>query len=151
VFLATNVFSKEKLNKGEFLGDSFNTFDADKDGKISIDEYLEIHEKRFKEFDGNADGYLTKEEVKDTGPRESVKPKKKAAQNGKMRFSVIDTDDDQKISKEEWVSANPDSPEAAQMFDQIDTDKDGYIAKPEFKEHKRQAKGKNKKSSQKKE
>ena len=145
VFMTTNVFSKKQLNEKEFLGASFNTFDADKDGKISRDEYLKFHEKRFKEFDGNADGYLTEEEVKNAGTqksKKSKKSKKKNAQNKKMHFGAIDTDDDLKISKQEWMAANPNRPEAEQVFDQIDTDKDGYLAKDEFKGFKKQAKEK---------
>jgi Ca2+-binding EF-hand superfamily protein len=149
VFMNTTGFSKKQQhNKGEFLGASFNTIDADKDGKISRDEYLKIHEERFNKFDGNGDGYLTEEEVKVTDTRKSKKSKRKTAQKGKMRFSVIDTDDDRKISKEEWITANPERPEAAQMFDQIDTDKDGYWAKKEFKDFKKQSKEKSKKNPQ---
>ena len=148
VFVTTNAFSKKQLNKGEFLGASFKTFDADKDGKISRDEYLKIHEERFNKFDGNADGYLTEEEVKASGPQKSKKSKKKTATQAKMRFGAIDTDDDPRISREEWMSANPNRPEAAQMFDQIDTDKDGYLARAEFKGFKKQQKEKNKKGSQ---
>lgn len=38
--------------------------DANKDGKISLDEYLDIHKARFAEMDANKDGFVTKEEGK---------------------------------------------------------------------------------------
>ena len=36
--------------------------DTDKDGKISYDEFIAPHKKRFEEIDKDGDGYLTQEE-----------------------------------------------------------------------------------------
>jgi Ca2+-binding EF-hand superfamily protein len=146
--MATNVLSQQKLNKGEFLGASFDKMDADKDGKISRGEYLKIHEERFDKFDVNDDGYLTEEEVKETTGHMSEEAKKKALQKAKIRFDSIDTDRDGKISKEEWISAHPDRPEAETVFDEIDTDGDGYITKKELKGIKGRFKDKRKKRNQ---
>lgn len=40
--------------------------DADSDGKISKAEFMAVHEKRFTEMDGNGDGSLTAEEMKES-------------------------------------------------------------------------------------
>lgn len=40
----------------------FDRADADKDGKISHDEYMVPYEKKFKENDVNNDGFITKGE-----------------------------------------------------------------------------------------
>ena len=147
-FMATHVLAQQKYNKGEFLGASFDKMDADKDGKISRDEYLKTHDERFKKFDVNGDGYLTQEEVKETAGQMSEEAKKKAIQKAKMRFDAIDTDKDGKISKAEWMSAHPNRPEAETVFDEIDTDGDGYLTKKELKGVKGRLKEKRKKRNQ---
>jgi Ca2+-binding EF-hand superfamily protein len=61
--------------------------DANKDGKISQDEYLNVHKERFTQMDANKDGFVTKEEGKAhhdakkaewTKKREEMKAKKAA-------------------------------------------------------------------------
>jgi hypothetical protein len=41
---------------------AFARLDADKDGRISHDEFMSPYEKEFKETDANNDGFWTKEE-----------------------------------------------------------------------------------------
>lgn len=41
----------------------FSRFDANSDGAITHDEYMNAQEQRFRAADGNADGQLTKDEV----------------------------------------------------------------------------------------
>ncbi|MBW2194965.1 MAG: EF-hand domain-containing protein, partial [Deltaproteobacteria bacterium] len=49
---------EKKVNTG------LNRMDANKDGKISHDEFMAPHEKRFKEDDINNDGFLNKDELR---------------------------------------------------------------------------------------
>jgi len=151
VFMATYVLAQQRPSKGEFLDATFEAIDTDNDGKISRDEYMKISEERFDRFDINDDGYLTQEEVKETAADKSEELKKKAIQKAKIRFDSIDTDNDGKISKEEWISAHPNQPQAGEMFDQIDSDGDGYMTKAELKDIISKAKEKREKRLQKKE
>jgi hypothetical protein len=50
---------------------SFEEADTNKDGSISLQEFLARHEAKFKEIDTNSDGKLTKEEFQAYG--ESMK------------------------------------------------------------------------------
>lgn len=51
--------------------------DANKDGKISQDEYLDVHKARFKEMDANGDGQVTQEEGKAHHAAKRAEMKKK--------------------------------------------------------------------------
>ena len=42
----------------------FQDMDTDHDGKISKKEWMDFHEKQFKRFDKNGDGFITKDEVR---------------------------------------------------------------------------------------
>jgi hypothetical protein len=48
----------------------FSRFDANSDGAITHDEYMNAQEQRFRAADANADGQLTKDEVLDYMSRE---------------------------------------------------------------------------------
>ncbi len=60
--------------------------DTDKDGKLSLEEYMAHHEKRFKSMDLDSDGLLTQQEAqqasfeKRTGRREEIKKRIKKRQ-----------------------------------------------------------------------
>lgn len=46
---------------------NFAEADADKDGFLSLDEFLERHKKKFAEIDANKDGKISPEEMKERG------------------------------------------------------------------------------------
>lgn len=48
----------------EKMDENFAEADADKDGFLSLEEFLERPKKKFAEIDGDKDGKLTKEEMK---------------------------------------------------------------------------------------
>ncbi len=64
----TSVHSKRQSAKVDALENRadafFKTNDADKDGKISHDEYMMPYENRFKSTDTNHDGFLLRTELK---------------------------------------------------------------------------------------
>jgi hypothetical protein len=47
----------------EHLDKMFNNFDANHDGKVSQDEFLDRMKEKFKKLDTNGDGYVTKDEA----------------------------------------------------------------------------------------
>ena len=50
---------------GRIAEGTFGRLDADKDGKVSHDEFMAPYEKQFKEVDANSDGLWMKEEYID--------------------------------------------------------------------------------------
>jgi Ca2+-binding EF-hand superfamily protein len=82
--------------------------DANKDGKVTKDEFVADAAKRFSEIDANKDGNITEEEMKAYHQAQKAKheqmEKEHAAEEDK-RFSEMDTDKDGKISKEEMKAA----------------------------------------------
>lgn len=108
------------------------TADADKDGKVSKEEFIaaskkEVEEeatKRFDKGDANKDGFLTQEELK----------------NGemKMKMEEADTDKDGKISKAEAIAYAKSRAEdnATKRFQKLDSNGDGFITKEDKPKHK---------------
>jgi Ca2+-binding EF-hand superfamily protein len=62
----------------------FDLMDANKDGKVTREEYVKFQskrlEKRFNQLDKNKTGYVTKEEVEQLAEEASKKAKKSAKQ-----------------------------------------------------------------------
>ena len=44
-------------------GKFFDKLDADKDGSVTEQEFLDVHKKKFAEMDANKDGKITKDEM----------------------------------------------------------------------------------------
>ena len=91
-------------------------FDADKDGKITQQEWVDA----FKKIDSDGNGVITKEEL------ESFRQKTQEETRKKM-FEKMDADGSGTISKEEFPG--PDN-----RFDKIDANSDGQITPEELKE-----------------
>lgn len=58
-------FARRKGKKGNKKANFMEQFDTDKDGKISMDEWLEKSKARFKKMDTNSDGFIDKNEMKE--------------------------------------------------------------------------------------
>ncbi len=104
--------------------------DTSGDGKISREEAAQSKglAKHFDQIDANKDGFLTREEF--------------AAQRARMaaaKLKAVDKDGDGRISR---VEAEAKAPRLAKNFDQIDTNKDGYLSKEEITAAWKQAHGK---------
>lgn len=92
----------------------FNWMDADKNGKISLNEIKPKAEKRFLKLDGNSDGNVTSAEI-DSWLNQQIERRKQRIM-GRM-----DANNDSSISKEE-VDRFIDA-----MFNEADSDKDGGV------------------------
>lgn len=62
VYAQTGYTTMPQENQARFDA-WFSRFDANSDGQITHDEYMNAQEQRFRAADANADGRLTKDEV----------------------------------------------------------------------------------------
>lgn len=67
-----------KHHKGERM---FEKADADKDGIVTKDEFMVMHEKWFTDIDANADGQITKDEAEAKAEEMRAKWKEKRAEH----------------------------------------------------------------------
>jgi len=97
--------------------------DADKDGKISKDEYPG-RDEAFARIDANGDGFLTEDEAAQIGRGQGLGPQMDPAQRWQHMLERMDADKDGKISKDEF-------PGRDEMFARIDANGDGFITEDE--------------------
>lgn len=104
----------------------FKQADTNGDGMISRDEAkaLPMIAKHFDEIDANHDGQITADELRAFHQKMHADRQAKAG----ARFKKLDTDGDGRISRAEAQAA----PRLAQHFDEIDTNKDGFITPDEL-------------------
>lgn len=96
--------------------------DADKDGKISLEEFKSNASAAFKAFDANGDGQVTKDEIK--ARHAAFKEARKAIRD------AADADKDK--AREALRAGGPYMlPGAGKMFDRADTDKNGTLSEAE--------------------
>lgn len=102
----------------------FKKIDANGDGAISKAEFNAFNVKRFKEMDANKDGKVVREEM-DTRVN-------KATRNGLThldeRFAAADTNHDGGLNREEAQAM----PVMLLYFDEIDTNKDDKVTREEY-------------------
>lgn len=116
--------------------------DSDKDGKISKQEFLagprakanpEMAEKLFERMDSDKDGFLSEKDKPAPRPHP---------------FMHLDSDKDEKISKDEWMQserAKNNADKAGEIFANIDKNADGFIDKQEIKQHMQHMQGEGRK------
>jgi Ca2+-binding EF-hand superfamily protein len=107
---------------GPFL--NFDQIDADKDGKITLAEMEAFRAARFAAADTNGDGNLSAEELVAMHAAERAA---RELQRSADMIAKFDTNADGVLSAEEL----PQPGNATNMFERIDTDKDGAISKAE--------------------
>ena len=106
--------------RGAMMLDQFDTFDADKDGKITQEELAAHRTAEFAAADTNSDGSLSAEEL-----QAHMLAQMLARQSARM-IDNLDNDGNGSLSAEEMG----EGPMAAN-FARIDTDNDGAISKAE--------------------
>ncbi|WP_168168882.1 EF-hand domain-containing protein [Shinella sp. HZN7] len=96
--------------------------DANKDGKVSLDEFKTNISATFKTFDADGDGQVTKDEIK--ARHDAFRDARKAVR------AATDTDKDK--AREALRAAGPFMlPGAGRMFDRADTDGNGTLSEAE--------------------
>ena len=95
-------------------GPALEQADANHDGKVTKQEYIDARTAQFARLDRNGDGFIdaadSREDASERGQRAA------AALRGR-----IDSNGDGKISKEEFVNA------PTMVFDKFDANKDGVL------------------------
>jgi Ca2+-binding EF-hand superfamily protein len=90
--------------------------DANHDGKVTKQEYLDARAGQFARLDRSGDGVIDDADSRDTGNR----PERAQRAAGAMR-GRIDANSDGKITREEFVGA------PTMLFDRFDADKNGEL------------------------
>ena len=111
-------------------GQMFEEMDANKDGKVTKDEFLASHDKmtgaRFGRLDKNGDGSIGKDEI-------PAPPPGAGGEGGRPRFmpdlSKMDKDGNGSISKDEFTAGSKEM--GLERFGKMDKDGDGAISKEE--------------------
>lgn len=90
--------------------------DADHDGKVTRQEYINTRAEQFARLDRNGDGFID-----DTDSREGADQSQRGQRVAAAMRGRIDANSDGKISKEEFVNA------PTMLFDKFDADKNGEL------------------------
>ena len=95
-------------------GPALEQADADHDGKVTKQEYVDARAAQFSRLDRNGDGFIDDADSRAGGNERGQRAAK--ALRGR-----IDSNGDGKISKEEFVNA------PTMLFDKFDANKDGVL------------------------
>lgn len=106
---------------GQRLEKHFADMDADGDGGITHDEFIQKRVENFHNVDVNGDGEVTLDEL--TAARAQRLQTRLAE-----RFSTLDEDNSNTLSEDEMVSG------AAAQFERLDANGDGAVTIEEFRD-----------------
>lgn len=114
--------AKGEGRHGERGAAMIERLDANKDGKVSLDEFKTNVSATFKTFDADGNGQVTKDEIK--ARRDAFQDARKAVRDA--------ADADKATAREALQAAGPFMlPGAGKMFDRADTDKNGTLSEAE--------------------
>jgi Ca2+-binding EF-hand superfamily protein len=124
--LAVSLFSPGSAQAGPADRESalrwFDGVDSDHNGVIDVAEIDRVRDKRFRRYDGDGDGYITLDEFNFSLPEELGDEIERRAR----RFAVMDLDDDDELTKDEYMRFGGRVAAAA------DLDGDGVVTREEF-------------------
>jgi Ca2+-binding EF-hand superfamily protein len=107
--------------------DMMHMIDANKDGKVTKEEWVAYHERVFKALDKDGDGFLEPEEFYGKPkPIEFATGGYSRALETKHMFGRIDANHDGKVSLEEYINFQNE------MFDMMDTGKKRELSVGDF-------------------
>jgi len=110
---------------GTFATRMIERYDADKNGSVTLEEYLTADEDRFESADADDDGFVTADELRAAGEKRSERRRQ-------TRLDRIDGDKDGRVSLAEAEAAAVKA--ARKRFERMDADKDGFISMAEMSE-----------------
>jgi Ca2+-binding EF-hand superfamily protein len=97
-------------------GGAIEQADANKDGKVTRQEYIDARAAQFARMDRNGDGLVDDADLRERPDQSFLGKRAAAAMRGR-----IDANSDGKISKDEFVKA------PTTMFDRFDADKNSEL------------------------
>jgi Ca2+-binding EF-hand superfamily protein len=97
-------------------GGALELADANNDGKITRQEYIDARVAQFSRMDRNGDGVVDDADSRERADQSAMGKRMANAMRGR-----IDTNSDGKISKDEFVNA------PTMLFDRYDADKSGEL------------------------
>jgi Ca2+-binding EF-hand superfamily protein len=103
---------------------NFDAIDADKDGKITEEEFDAFRAAEFTKADTNSDGQISADEL---AAKQIAEMTARAAEMSAKMIERMDENGDSLLSPEEIANG----PRPASMFERADADGDGAISKEE--------------------